>query len=287
MTWEETIEYIRKDSSYDTLVRDSYLLSDLETNIKNYRKSGEYLAILKKIRSLPEKIVKILDIGCGNGITCISLAMDGFHVTAVEPDPSETVGCGAIRILKDKFQLSNIDIYQSFCEDIQFPDNTFDLVFARQCMHHANNLNKFVAEMARVSKSGGYFFTVRDHVVFDTADKNLFLKVHPLQKYYGGENAFLPEEYRSAISQAGLTLLEEIRYYDSEINYYPLTEDKVRNMHKNRLKKLKTSFKDRFKQPVVAKLAFELYRIKNSIDAKNTYDEKKVPGRMYSYFARK
>ena len=41
-------------------------------------------------------------------------------------------------------------------ENTNFKDNTFDVVFCRWTLHHVKNVHKFVAEMTRVCKPGGY-----------------------------------------------------------------------------------------------------------------------------------
>jgi SAM-dependent methyltransferase len=88
-------------------------------------------------------------------------------------------------------------------------------------MHHAHDLNQFIAQAARVLKKGGLLLTVRDHVIYDEADKLRFLEAHPLHRYYGGENAFTEAEYRRAFELAGLRVDKIFKYFDNVINYYP------------------------------------------------------------------
>jgi len=275
MTWEETIQHIRKQPEYRFLVEKAYFEEQLSLNVERYRESEEYKETLQKIRQTTPNAKRILDIGSGNGITAISFALDGYDVVTVEPDPSQTIGAGAIRQLKEEYRLSNIQVYEAFAEEINFKDGEFDIVFARQCMHHAYDLKKFVAEMSRVLKQGGMFFTVRDHVIFDEADKVFFLENHPLQKYYGGENAFTPQQYTEAIETAGLTIVEVLKYFDSVINYFPeesktIARRKKEVVEATRFGKLLwyfPSIRDRR-----ANIAFEQI-------------EKNIPGRMYSYIA--
>ncbi len=278
MTWEETIKYIRTKEEYKDLVRLAYLDADLPQNVELYKSGNEYKETLKIIKKYAPRAKTILDIGCGNGITSISFALEGYAVTSVEPDKSETIGSGAIKKLKNHYNLSNIEIYEDFAENIKFETNSFDIVFARQAMHHANNLNKFVAEMARVLKKGGLFLTVRDHVIYNEEDKKWFLNNHPLQKYYGGENAFTLEEYKNAIAQAGLTLVKELKFYDSEINYFP-----SEHYNKSRKQHLKNKIGIFANFPFV----FSLYNFYIDKKTKQISYEKNIPGRMYSYIALK
>ena len=278
MTWEETIKYIRTKKEYKNLVRLAYLDANLSQNVELYKSGEEYKETLHIIRKLAPNAKTILDIGCGNGISSISFALDGYNVTSVEPDKSKTIGAGAIKKLKTHYNLSNIEIYEDFAENIKFKDNSFDIVFARQSMHHANNLNKFVAEMGRVLKQGGLFFTVRDHVVYDKEDKKWFLENHPLQKYYGGENAFYSDEYKNAIKKADLLLNKELKFYDSIINYYP-----GRHYQKDRKNHLRNKIGIFSKIPFI----FSLYNFYIDRKTDKQYIEEQTPGRMYSYIALK
>ena len=61
----------------------------------------------------------------------ISLALSDSKVTAVDPDPSETIGCGAIRKLAKEYNLSNINVVQSYGESLPFNSNSFDIVHVK------------------------------------------------------------------------------------------------------------------------------------------------------------
>lgn len=289
MTWEETIDYIRTLPEYKDLVELAYFEKDLSLNVKRFRKSEEYFETKKLLSEYTnlDSSVKMIDIGSGNGISAVAFALDGVNVTAVEPDPSETIGAGAIRQLKEEFNLLNLDIFEGFAEELKFPDGYFDIVYTRQCMHHAKNLQQFLNESHRVLKKGGLLVTIRDHVIFDEKDKEWFLKSHPLQKFYGGENAFNAAEYKLAMENAGFVIKRELKHFDNVINHFPLDkEDKIRR---------ETDFTDLInsivekklgvlsKSQIVRKIAFA--KVKKRL--KNPFDELAIPGRMYSYVAKK
>lgn len=221
MTWEETIQHIRQNPAFKQLVIDAYFDADLPKNVERYQATPEYTATLQLFQQYAPNAQTLLDIGCGNGMSSISFAQNGYHVTALEPDPSQTIGAGAIRQLKSHYQLTNIDIMEGFAEDIRLQSESFDIVYIRQAMHHAHDLNQFIAQAARVLKKGGLLLTVRDHVIYDEADKLRFLEAHPLHRYYGGENAFTEAEYRRAFELAGLRVDKILKYFDNVINYYP------------------------------------------------------------------
>lgn len=284
MTWEETIQYIRTLPEYDELVEKAYFEADLPLNVERFKQEDEFIETLNYIKQYAPNGTKILDIGCGNGISCISFALAGYHVTAVEPDPSETIGAGAIRKLKAHYNLDNIEIYEAFAEDINFNDESFDVVYIRQAMHHANNLQKFIKECSRVLKKGGMLITVRDHVIFNQKDKEWFLEEHALQKYYGGENAYTPAEYEKAMTDANLTIQLKLKHFDSVINYFPSTKEQIETMESTALINIKKNLKNKLGRFASFPFVLTLYKLKIGFP-KYLKDETKIAGRMYSYIA--
>jgi SAM-dependent methyltransferase len=269
MNWHETIEYIRKDPAYKELVKEAYFSADLKSNVEAFRISPEFNETLKLIGSFNfEESQSILDIGAGNGISSIALSLEGKSVVALEPDSSDTIGAGAIEKMKLEYHLDNLEIILSYGEDMPFENDSFDIVYTRQTMHHANNLEQFTKSIYRVLKPNGVLFTIRDHVITDTKDKKLFLKKHPLHKFYGGENAYTLDEYKHALISAGFKLSKILGPSDSIINYSPWSKERLASILKNK-------FGGWVINNIILNLAwsFILYR------------QKKLPGRLYSFIA--
>ena len=285
MTWEETIRFIRTQPEFSYLVEKAYFEEDLPLNVDRFRKSDEFIETLKILKQYQPNAKNILDIGSGNGISAVALALEGYDVVTIEPDASDTVGAGAIRKLIAHYNLGNLQVFEAYAEEIQLPNESFDIVYSRQCMHHAYDLDKFVVEASRVTKRDGLFITIRDHVIFNPKDKELFLENHPLQKFYGGENAFTPTEYKTAMQNADLKIEKEIKYYDNIINYFPSQKEAISNMFQ--LEKDKAILHLNKKIGVLSTLSFlqEMYFKKIRLNKERVYDENKVPGRMYSYIA--
>lgn len=285
MNWEQTIQYIRTQPEYSELVEKAYLDENLSLNVERFRRSAEFLETLRLLKLNAPRAVRLLDLGSGNGISAVAFALEGYQVMAVEPDPSYTVGAGAIRSLKLHFGLSNIDVHESFTEDIKLNEGSFDIVYSRQCMHHAYDLLRFVESAYRLLDINGLFFTVRDHVIYDHEDKKLFLSSHPLQKFYGGENAFTLDEYVSAFVSARFTILKQFRFFDSVINYSPMHEDDI-NEKQNQMKRVVQTALKR-KVSLLAYLPFMSYLYAKNKNIPLKLDESNYPGRMYSFLARK
>jgi ubiquinone/menaquinone biosynthesis C-methylase UbiE len=285
MTWEETIRFIRTQTEFKNLVEKAYFDEDLHLNVERFKQSEEFIETLQLIRQYQPDAKNILDIGSGNGISSVAFALEGYNVVTIEPDPSNTVGAGAIRTLKTYYNLTNLKVFEAFAEELQLENESFDIVYARQCMHHAYDLDKFVTEASRVTKKNGLFITIRDHVIFDIKDKEWFLENHPLQKYYGGENAFTSSEYKNAMKNAGLIIEKEIKYYDNVINFFPSSKEEILNMFQ--IKKSNAILHLKSKIGVLSRIPFlqKMYLNQIGLDTNSVYDERKIPGRMYSYLA--
>jgi ubiquinone/menaquinone biosynthesis C-methylase UbiE len=284
MTWEDVIIMARKMPEFQEIIFQSYLESSLLSNLERFNGSEEFSETIRFIESnLHSSDLKLLDIGSGNGISAVSFALRGYQVTSVEPDSSETVGRGAINNLVAQLGI-NLNSISGFGEKLPFQSGAFDLVYMRQTLHHASDINVFLAECFRVLKPGGMIFTVRDHVIYSRKDKVLFLKSHPFHKYYGGENAYSLKDYKSAFNNAGFHIRTTLRHYDSVINFFPLSIDeyvhypsKMKYIIKEKLIR-RIGFLGKFYFP---QLAYRLY----SGHFPSWYNEKLIPGRLYSFIA--
>lgn len=218
-SWEDAVSWLREQSEHQKIVFDCYYDDPLMDAANRYYCSEEWLAI-QKISSAFSGAA--LDVGAGRGIASYAFAMDGFEVTSLEPNPSDLVGAGAIRSLSLEAGL-NIRVVEHFSESLPFADGVFDLVFARAVLHHTVDLKAACLEFHRVLKPGGLFLAIREHVVSKKEDIPIFLAHHPLHHLYGGENAFLLDEYREAIQESGFAKVELISPWASAINYAPRT----------------------------------------------------------------
>lgn len=262
VTWEQAVTWLRDQPGQEDLVRACFYDDPLIEAAGRYHASTEWSAV----RVLLPEPGRALDLGAGRGISSYALATDGWQVEALEPNPSNLVGAGAIAALAEMAQL-NINVQQTWGETLPYPDASFDLVYGRQVLHHAQDLGQFCAEAARVLKPGGLFVATREHVLSRDADLVVFLESHPLHKLYGGEHAYRLQEYVDAIRQGGIALTNVFNPYQTEINLYPETFDSV----KQRLaKKIGLPF-----LPVPDFVLGVLGRFSN------------VPGRLYTFVGQK
>lgn len=221
MTWEEAVQWLREQPDQQELVKACYFDDPVAEAADRFWRGAEWRAISAL---LPASRGVALDMGAGRGISSYALARDGWQVTALEPDPSDLVGAGAIRSLCISSGLQ-ITIVSDFSENLPFASNSFDLINCRQVLHHARNLQQTCKEMYRVLKPGGKVVATREHVISKPEDLPAFLDSHLLHKFYGGENAFLLSEYLSALRSAGFAVEKALAPFDSPINYFPMTEE--------------------------------------------------------------
>lgn len=248
MTWEEAVVWLRGQKDQQNLVKACFYDDPLIEAVERYWKSAEWVAIKEY---LPKRRGNVLDLGAGRGISSFAFAKEGWNVTALEPGASKIVGSKAIKQLSKEANL-DIKVFNKYGERIPFKDNTFDVVFGREVLHHAKNLKKFCDEANRVLKKGGVLIFVREHVISKKEDLPVFLDNHPLHKLYGGENALLLGDYLEAIENSGIQIKYVLNPLESDINLFPRT--------------------NKFVPKIVVKIIG---------------DRLKYPGRLYSFIGKK
>ena len=218
-TWEEAVRWLLAQPDQRDLVEACYYDQPLAAAAERYRTGAEWAEVRGY---LPAPAGRALDLGAGNGIASYALARDGWHVTAIEPDPSALVGAAAIRALAEA-ELLSVTVIEQWGESLPVADASVDAVVARQVLHHARSLPQLCRELYRVLAPGGRLIALRDHVVSRDADLPAFFAKHPLHRFYGGENAFRMDQYRAALTGAGFRIDATLRAFDSAINLAPAT----------------------------------------------------------------
>lgn len=224
MTWEQAVMWLREQPDQQAMVKACFYDDPLIEAAERYWNSSEWAAISA---FLPQPPINALDIGAGRGIASYALAKQGYTVTALEPNASSIVGAGAIRLLAEDADIS-IQVEQSWGEQLPFANETFELVHARQVLHHAHDLKQLCMEACRVLKPGGIFIATREHVISHEKDLVAFHDSHALHKYYGGEHAYRLDEYIQAIESSGISLTQIFNPFASNINLYPKTRSDLK-----------------------------------------------------------
>ena len=224
MTSEEAVLQMRSKPELAALVEACYFDDPIFCAAKRFAISNEWNAIKKILSPINGSVV--LEVGAGRGMASFAFEKAGAQVTALEPDSSTIVGAGALRTLKAEAQLE-MTIVEEWGESLPFADDSFDIVFARQVLHHSANLTKFCAEMFRVLKKGGKFLACREHVVKNEQDLKVFLDNHPVHKQTLTEHAYTLDTYLAAMVQAGFSV-RPIGPWESDINLFPSSAQLVK-----------------------------------------------------------
>jgi ubiquinone/menaquinone biosynthesis C-methylase UbiE len=117
---------------------------------------GEDLPRLVEITQ-PNGTEKLLDVATGAGHTLMTFAPHIAHGVAFDltPEMLEQAKKSA-----DEQGITNVSYVQGDAENLPFADGEFDIVTARICAHHFPNVERAMAEMARVLKPGGVMLII-------------------------------------------------------------------------------------------------------------------------------
>ena len=104
------------------------------------------------LSNAPKKdILKVLDIGCGPGEFSIIMAEDGHDVTGVDiTDEMLKQASENAKKYNVELSLKAMDVH-----NLEFEDDTFDLIISRNVTWNLTNPKKFFKECKRVLKNGG------------------------------------------------------------------------------------------------------------------------------------
>jgi len=129
--------------------------------------------IVERIASLyKNRNIKILEIGCGDGINLVELNKLGFkELYAIDKDPEK------IKIAKEKSPTTNFSTLNAL--DMDFEDDFFDVIFHSLVgiFMNSDEREKLTASIFKYLKPQGYYLF--EEILRDDNKKEASLKVHP------------------------------------------------------------------------------------------------------------
>jgi len=144
-------------------------LSMLRTAL-NPARFGYFRSVLtQRLRIIPHGKAT-LDVGCGGGLLAEEFARLGCHVTGIDPsEPSlETARAHAAA------SGLSIDYRTGVGEALPFPDQSFEIVYCCDVLEHVTDLERVIAEIARMLIPGGVF-------LYDTINRTFLSKLFAIK----------------------------------------------------------------------------------------------------------
>lgn len=193
--------------------------------------------------SLPDR--DVLEIGVGNGshaqlISAAARSYTGIDLTEY------SVRSTTERLRHFGLDSPNVKILRMDAEQMDFPDNSFDLVWSWGVIHHSANTRTILEEIHRVLKPGGIAFTMVYHrsiwnyYIFSGLFSGIFhgtllrtLSLHQTrQRFIDGAIAryYSISEWKALVSD--LFSVAEIRIYGSKAELIPLPNGKAKALVK-------------------------------------------------------
>ncbi|MBA2665092.1 MAG: class I SAM-dependent methyltransferase [Bradymonadaceae bacterium] len=114
---------------------------------------GEWHSLLPRYLLLADRVAgrRVLDIGCGTGIgSSLLLEMGAERVDAIDHRPA------VLEIARMKHAKQGLDFHVMFWEELDFPEDTFDIVLCLDPSSPVTDPN-LLLEMRRVLKAGGEY----------------------------------------------------------------------------------------------------------------------------------
>jgi len=214
-----------ENSQLRELVFLCYKTPNFAENARRFYISGEFheaVRILSELGKKPGKNIRVLDFGCGNGIASYSLSRIGYSVVGVDSSLGEIAGINAAKKIQGLDGV-NFELVHSTGEKIDFPENSFDVIWIREALHHIKNLSDFLTEIKRILKPDGILCCLRDVVIWNENQREHFFATHPFNHITKDEGCYYLKEYLSAFEKAGLLMEKTLYPSTSIINTYPNT----------------------------------------------------------------
>ena len=161
----------------------------------------DYPDILAEIEKAP--FDSLLDAGCGPApmLTLLTQKYPEKHYTGIDLTPK------MIEVAKRK-KLPNTTFVVGDCENLPFPDNSFDVVICSMSAHHYPHVERFYASVYRVLKPGGRLI-LRDMTTTNRISRWFVKHVEmPLVNLLGKGDVgmLLCEDVKAGMEKAGFTV---------------------------------------------------------------------------------
>jgi ubiquinone/menaquinone biosynthesis C-methylase UbiE len=131
-----------------------YHFRQIRPSLRDYNASvdARFNKLIENVLSLAKVAksdsIKILDVGCGDGVALylISQKLPQARLYGIDPEAL------ALKIAKEKIPQG--EFLQGKADELPFEDNFFDMVISSDVIEHVNNPDDMLLEIKRVAKQG-------------------------------------------------------------------------------------------------------------------------------------
>jgi ubiquinone/menaquinone biosynthesis C-methylase UbiE len=161
---------------------------------------------------------RVLEVGSGLGILAaeVASAADDVLVCGLEKSTEQ---------ISAAIETPLVTYVQGDAHQLDFPDSSFDLVYARYVLEHVSNPQKVLTEMRRVTRPGGRVAACENDITLIRLDppcptfQNVLDAFQSLQANLGGDSLIGRRLYRlfrrAGFSQIQLSLQPEVHWHGS------------------------------------------------------------------------
>lgn len=194
----------------------------MDNNVLAYRE--RILSKILKYVSLTDQ-VKVIDIGCGDGGDCELLSKNVKEIIGIDVEFNSK--WPKTKNAKIAFSVSDV------C-NLPFPDESFELVFEKDVLHHVEDKMKASKEILRITKTGGQIICIegnRYNPIFyfhmtlmqghDHFSKSFFIE---LMRTFSKHVEFLSVESRVYPTKR-MSLLNALHRFEDLVESIPLVRD--------------------------------------------------------------
>jgi ubiquinone/menaquinone biosynthesis C-methylase UbiE len=147
----------------------------------------------------------VLDVATGTGFTALAFAP--YVQTVIGMDVSSGMLEQARRQAGEQ-KIANAVFQEGAAEALPFPDRAFDIVTCRIAPHHFLDVQRFLAEAARVLKPGGRLALVDTTIPDDSPEAAAWQNEVEAVRDPSHIRNYTPGEWRAMTEAAGLTVSE-------------------------------------------------------------------------------
>jgi ubiquinone/menaquinone biosynthesis C-methylase UbiE len=157
----------------------------------------------------PSKHVRVLDVGCGLGILAREVAEHIYPGEVIGIERSMEQLEAARQLASESQTPADVHLQWGDAYHVDFPDNSFDIVYCRYLLEHVTSPMTVVNEMSRVTKRSGVVVAQENdlaaHIVYPACEtfERVWQKFQRLQLMLGGD-PYVGRKLYTLFHQAGL-----------------------------------------------------------------------------------